>query len=200
VVHTSDTQARVQGLADVAKQTSSETRAAGERSAEAASQAGSAATGVAQQAARDGKETFARGMRAVAETAAPLADASFHEERRLIETSARVTDLFKEATSETAEDVQALTATYAQLGQGMLRMQHAYFNTVLHAMARARRQPKDLLRCRSVTEVAEVQRDMYMDGVAFMMESSTTLIRLAGEVVQGAARPLEGRAREHAAG
>jgi hypothetical protein len=33
-----------------------------------------------------------------------------------------------------------------------------------------------------------------------MLESSTTLIRLAGEIVQGVTGPLEARAREHARG
>jgi hypothetical protein len=47
-----------------------------------------------------------------------------------------------------------------------------------------------------MTEFAEVQRDLFTDGVAFMVDASTALLRLAGEVVQSAAEPLEGRAGE----
>jgi hypothetical protein len=122
----------------------------------------------------------------------------FDKGRRLLETSVHLTEVYREATSGTTGDVQALTLTYSQLGQGWLRMQHAYLDVVQKSLSHAKRQPRDLLRCKSVTELAEVQRDLYMDGVAFMLESSTALLRLAGEIVQGAAEPLEARGQQHA--
>lgn len=180
---------------DATNAATDEAREAGERGAEAAAEATRSAGNVVRHAAYQGREALTDGMQRAAEATAPLAEIGFGEGRKVIEASAHITDLLREASDETAEDVQALTMTYAQVGHGMLRMQHAWLNSMQRSMARARRQPQDLLRCRTVTEMAEVQRDLYMDGVAFMLESSTTLLRLAGEIVQGAASPLEARAQ-----
>jgi prophage DNA circulation protein len=170
-------------------------RAAIERGTDAAANAARGSSTAAVQFASQERNAAETGVRQMAEATSPAADASFNEGRRLIEASVRITDLYREASDDTAEDVQALTTSYAQLGQGLLRMQHAYFDVLHQALNRARRQPQDLLRCRSFADFAEVQRDLYKDGVAFMLESSTTLMRLAGEVVQVAARPLETRAQ-----
>jgi hypothetical protein len=156
------------------------------------------AADVTQQAIYQGREMVASGLGAVAEAAMPLAEVSFDKGRRLLETSVHLTELYREATRDTAGDVQALTLTYSQLGQGWLRMQHAYLNVVQKSLSHAKRQPQDLLRCKSATEFAEVQRDLYVSGVAFMLESSTALMRTAGEIVRGAAEPLEAQAQKHA--
>jgi hypothetical protein len=197
---TRDTESRVHKIGDAANHATDEARNIGERGTEAAAEATRTAINVGQHAADQGRETVSRGMRTVADASAPLAEMSYGQGRRFVETSARVSNLYREAGEETAGDVQALNTTYSQLGQGMMRMQHAYFDVMQQALARAKRQPQDLLRCKSVTEFAEVQRDLYTDSVAFMLESSTTLMRLAGEIVQGASGPLEARAREHGRG
>lgn len=181
---------------ETATEATGEIRKIGERSLDAAEDATKTAANTAQEAASQGRETMAKGMRTMADASAPLVEASYGEGRRLVETSAHITDLYRDATSRTAEDMQALTTTYSHLGLGLVRMQQAYLNALQQSFARARRQPHDLLRCKSMTEFAEVQRDLYTDGVAFMVDSSTALLRLAGEVVQSAAEPLEGRTGE----
>jgi hypothetical protein len=197
---TRDTESRVHKIGDAANHATDEARDIGERGTEAAAEATRTAIHVGQHAADQGRETVSRGMRMIADASAPLAEMSYGQGRRFVETSARVSNLYREAGDETAGDVQALTTTYSQLGQGMMRMQHAYFSVMQQSLSRAKHQPQDLLRCKSVTEFVEVQRDLYTDSVAFMLESSTTLMRLAGEIVQGATGPLEARAREHARG
>jgi hypothetical protein len=195
-----EAESRVHKIGDAANHATDQARNIGERGTEAAAEATRTAANVGQHAADQGQETISRGMRTMADASAPLVERSYGRGRRFVETSARVSDLYREAGEETAGDVQALNTTYSQLGQGMMRMQHAYFSALQQSLARAKRQPQDLLRCKSVVEFAEVQRDLYKDGVAFMLESSTTLMRLAGQIVQGATGPLEARAREHARG
>jgi Phasin protein len=190
-------EARIRKIGEAADRATDQAQDMGEKGAEVAAQATNTAAGVARRAAEQGRETFGRGLRTMAGASLPLAEQGYGEGRRLVETSARVADVYRKAADDTAGDVQALVATYSQLGQGLQRMQTAYFDLMQRSLARARRQPQDLLRCKTPVEFAEVQKDLFADGVAFMMESSTTLLRLAGEVVQSAAGPLEGRARAH---
>jgi hypothetical protein len=65
------------------------------------------------------------------------------------------------------------------------------------AVDRATHKPQDLLRCKTLEEFAEVQRDLYLDAVNHALESSTTLLtllQLAAQTAQQAMRPLHGRA------
>jgi hypothetical protein len=194
---TREPETRIRKFGDAADRATDEAQEMGEKGAGLTAQAVNTAAGVAGRAAEQGRETLGRGLRTVAEASIPLAEKSFGEGRRMVEASAHVADVYSKAANDTAEDMQALVASYAQLGQGLQRMQTAYFDLMQRSLARAKRQPQDLLRCKSPVEFAEVQKDLFTDGVAFMMESSTTLLRLAGQVVQGAAGPLEARARTH---
>jgi Phasin protein len=190
---TRETESRIHKIGDAANNATDEASNIGKRGTEVAEEATKTATDVAQHVADKGRETISAGMRTMADASASLVDIGYGRGRRFVEASARVTDFYREAGEETAADVQALTTTYSQLGQGLMRMQHAYFNAMQQSLARAKRRPQDLLRCKSVTEFAEVQRDLYTDNVAFMLQSSTTLMRLAGEIVQNVAGPLEAR-------
>jgi hypothetical protein len=194
---TRETESRIHQIGDAATNATDEASNISKRGTEAAAEAARTATNVAQHAVDQGRETISTGMRAMADASVPLAEVSYGQGRRFVEASARVTDLYREASDQTAADVQALSTTYSQLGQGMMRMQHAYFDVMQQWLARAKRRPQDLLRSKSLPEFAEVQRDLYTDSVAFMLESSTTLMRLAGEIARNAAGPLEARTRDH---
>jgi hypothetical protein len=153
---------------------------------------------VTQDAIHQGREIVGNGLGVVAGASLPMVEITYDRGRRLLDTAARVTELYREAANSTAGDMQALVQSYSQFGQGLLRMQHEYLSSVQSSFSRAKHQPQDLLRCKSVADFAEVQKDLYVDGVAFMMESSSALVRLAGEVVRNAAGPLEARAPKHA--
>jgi uncharacterized protein (DUF1778 family) len=59
-----------------------------------------------------------------------------------------------------------------------------------HTMEHAAQKPKDLLRCKNAIEVAEVQRDLYLDAINHAFESTSRLLDLAGRTAQDAVRPL----------
>jgi hypothetical protein len=46
------------------------------------------------------------------------------------------------------------------------------------------------LRCKNATEVAEMQRDLYLDAINHAFESTSRLLDLAGRTAQDAVRPL----------
>jgi hypothetical protein len=155
---------------------------------------------ITQRAADQGREAVMSGLRAMAGAQGPLADASYTQGRQFLETSAGVTNVYRETTESTAEDVQALVSSYAHFGLGLQQMQHAYFDllhrSLEHATKRGARRPQDLLRCSSLLEFAEVQRDLYRDSIRITLEASTTMFRLGSQVAQNALQPLDSRARD----
>lgn len=144
----------------------------------------------AKRAADQDQERVRAGMRMMAETAAGLADAN-----SALEATARISGLYRRTMEDTTEDMQALMACCANVGQGIQQMQQAWFEVLRRSLEQGRRQPQDLLRCRSPEEFAQVQRDLYLDGVAVMLDSSMAMLRATGEMVNKAMKPLEGRAR-----
>jgi hypothetical protein len=172
-------------------------REIGEKTAEAGLETARRTSKAAEEMASKNREHFAEGMRAFADACAPMAEAGKDAHRRVVEASSRINDLYSEAAEGSARDVQALTSSCLQLGHGLLRLQKGYLNAVQQSLTEAKHHPQDLLACRSVTELAEVQRDFFLDGINFMVQSSTTMMQMAGEIVQNAAGPLENRTAEH---
>lgn len=189
---------RVGNAAQQTKEAVRTVRNIGVRSNDVIEDAAKRTVEVTREAARQGQEALAKGIDVAAEVASPLAEASYDAGSRVVGNSAHITALYREATSDTAEDLQALTTTYYQLGQGLVRLQRAYLDTVQQSFGRAKRQPHELLRCNSMAEFVEVQLDLYKDGVAFVLETNTALLKLAGEVVLNAVQPLEARAGDRA--
>lgn len=151
-----------------------------------------------KSAPRRGENLLSRDFESLNDVSDSLTEAGYGEGRWWLETSLRVADLCREARAATAADVQALTATYSHLGVGFTRIHNAFLDLVQKSLDRAKRQPEDLLRCRSVAEVAEIQRDLYQSGVEFMLEMSTTVVHLGQDTARDAARPLEARANARA--
>jgi hypothetical protein len=90
--------------------------------------------------------------------------------------------------------MQALFTCALSLTRGMQEMQLTALRMFDNAAERGARKPRDLLRCRSMTDVAEMQRDLYRDSVNDMIKANSTLLQIAGRVVQEAMRPLHGAA------
>jgi Phasin protein len=190
-------EASVRRAGQAAEEGAAEARAVGASGIAAAARTTDAAVGIARRLTEQGREAMGMGLRAAAEANVPLTDAGYVEGRRLLDDTTRIANLYREASEDTAADVQALVASAAQLGRGLQRMQDAYLDVLQRALGRAKRQPHDLLRCRSAVEFAEVQRDLYVDGVTTALEMNAALLHLACQVAQDAAAPLEGRRAAH---
>jgi hypothetical protein len=70
-------------------------------------------------------------------------------------------------------------------------MQHAWLELLDHSMERAMHRPQEFLRCRSLTELAEVQCDLYTDAINHALASSNQLLELASRTAQETSRPLQ---------
>ena len=95
---------------------------------------------ITQRAADRGRENVRQGVHAITSAQAPLADMGYDNSRRFVETTASVTEVYRDATESTAEDVMSLVGAYSNIGRGMQRYQHALFDemkTYLQAYAAA---------------------------------------------------------------
>jgi hypothetical protein len=191
-------------LRAVAGQNAQDARNIGERTAEAAARTADTVADVTrdmtQRVADQGREAVRLGLRAVAGAQAPLADVSYDRSRRLVETTARVTDIYHDAAQRTADDVQALVGSFTSLGRGLQQYQHAYLDVLNRSLESVSRKQQDLFRANSPVELAEVQRDIYLDAVNNMLTGSTMLLQIAGQIAQEAVKPLQERARAHGRG
>ena len=89
-----------------------------------------------------------------------------------------------------SERVHALFSSAMVVSRGLQSMQHAWLEMMDHTMEHATHKPQDLLRCKNAIEVAEVQRDLYLDAINHAFESTSRLLDIAGRTAQDAVRPL----------
>lgn len=189
-----------------ADQVGREARQIGERSVEAAKRTAETtadATRRTPEVAADitrrlfdhGPEAAMTSLRAIAGVQRPLADAGFEQSRRVLETTAHITDVYREGAERAANEAHALFDAWANLGRGLQRYQRTYFELFQQSMGTIARKRQDLLRSNSPVEFAEVQRDLYVDLVRNASTANATLLHLTGQIVQDAVRPLEQRAQ-----
>jgi phasin family protein len=153
------------------------------RTFQAAAEAGARTASAASNGARIG-------LNATAEAGGRMADASYDQGRRLLASTAHAMDIYNGATERSAERVQALMYSALTLSRGLRKMQHAWLEILDHSMEHAVHRPQDLLRCKSLTEIAEVQCDLYTDAINHAFESSSRLLELASRTAEEAVRPL----------
>jgi hypothetical protein len=116
---------------------------------------------------------------------------SFDRGQKMLSSAAQAMEIYTDATGRSAERMQALVSSAMIMGRGIHKMQHAWLEILDRSMDQAAHRPQDLLRCKSMVELAEVQRDLYTDAVNRAFESSTRLLELAGRTAQDAVRTLQ---------
>lgn len=149
-----------------------------------------AATNMSSKAAEQGRDLMLMGARTAADVGSRFADISFGRGHHAMSSAAHAMDIYREASERSAQRVQALFSSAMTLGRGMQQMQHAWLEMVDQRMENAVHKPQDLLRCKNVVEMAEIQRDLYIDAINHAFESTGRLLDLAGQTVQDAVRPL----------
>jgi hypothetical protein len=179
---------------EMAQQAAEELRDASDTVAETVVRTADAAVEMGQRVAEQGREVMLLGVRAAAGMNGRIADAGYGRSHHLVGAAARAMEIYRDAGESTAENVQALFSASMTVSRGAQQMQHAWFELLDRAVNRATHKPQDLLRCKTLEQVAEVQRDLYLDAVNHALESGTTLLQLAAQTAQQALRPLQARA------
>lgn len=150
-----------------------------------------AATAMTSKVAEQSREVMMMAARAAAGVSGHVADIGFGRSHHLLSSTAQAMDVYRDASERSAERVHALVSSYMSLGRGLQQMQHAWLEIVDHTLENATHKPQDMLRCKTLVELAEVQRDLYLDTISHAVESSSRLLELAGRAAQEAVRPLQ---------
>jgi hypothetical protein len=157
---------------------------------ETVAETANAATSMSTKAAEQSREVLMMGMRTAAGVSSRVADISFGRGHDLMSSAAHMMDIYRDASERSAERVQALFSSAMMMGRGLQSIQHAWLEMMDHSIEHAAHKPQDLLRCKNVVELAEVQRDLYLDAINHAFESTGRLLDLAGRTAQDAVRPL----------
>jgi hypothetical protein len=174
---------------------SSATKAAAGQTDHVTESVASAAADVSSKAAASGRDAMLFGMRTAAGVGGKVADISFERGHHLVNSTVQALDIYADATERSAERVQALMSSAMVWTRGMQKMQRAWLEMIDHSMERAAHRPQDLLRCKTLVEVAEVQRHLYTAVIDNALESSSRLFELASGAAQDAVRPLQSQHR-----
>lgn len=194
-----DTAARVTkesmtDAANVAQNATDRARAVGRNMTDTMAETAHAATNLSSKLADENRDTMTMGMRTAAGVSGRVADISFGRGQRLLSSTAQAMDIYRDASERSAERVQALFSSAMTWSRGLQRMQHAWLEMVDNTMGNATHKPQDLLRCKNIVELAEVQRDLYLDAINHAFDSTTRLLDIAGRTAQDAVRPLQSHA------
>jgi len=185
-------------MPDVIDKSTEATKRFAGTAADATRRTAEAATETAQRAADQGREATMSGLHAFAGAQGPLADEGFKQSRRALEITSGVTDAYRQAAERAADDARALFDSWMNLVRGLQQWQHAYVDALRQSLESVATKRQDMLQSDSPVHFAEVQRDLYVDLVSNTVQASTTLLELAGRIVQESARPLQGRAHARA--
>ncbi|HEX3576787.1 MAG TPA: phasin family protein [Rhodopila sp.] len=175
---------------NVAQNATDRAREAGHSMNETVAETVHAATNMSSKAAEQGREAMMTGLRTYAGVGSRVADISFSRGQHMMSSAAHAMDIYRDASERSAERVQALFSSAMVMGRGLQSMQHAWLEMMDHTMENAVHKPQDLLRCKNMIELAEVQRDLYLDAINHAFESTSRLLDLAGRTAQEAVRPL----------
>jgi hypothetical protein len=111
------------------------------------------------------------------------------------ETVDRAADAAGRAADETARTARDLTGAFANsysvFADGIQELQHGYWRIVQQSVDIAANTPTEMMRCRTLTELSELQRDIfhkYLDGV---VDANRTLMDVSVRVTGTAVRPLQ---------
>jgi hypothetical protein len=181
----------VSQVSQAAQTVTDRARDAGQSMTESVAETANAATDISTKVAEQGREVMLLGMRTAAGVSGRVADIGYGRGHHLLASTVHAMDIYRDASERSAGRMQALLSSALTLGRSIQQMQHAWLEILDHTLEHAAHKPQDLLRCKTLVEVAEVQRDLYLDAINHAFKSSTRLLELASRTAQEAARPLQ---------
>ena len=174
----------------IAQNAADRAREAGLSMTETVAETANAAANMSSKAAEQSREVMMMGVRTAAGVGSRVADINFGRGHHLLASAAHAMDVYRDASERSSERVQALFSSYMTFGRGLQHLQHAWLEMVDHTIENAAHKPQDMLRCKNIIELAEVQRDLYIDAVNHAFESTSRLLDIAGRTAQDAVKPL----------
>ena len=131
----------------------------------------------------------------VAEGQRKLADTFTEQSGRTLEAVAQASEIYRDATGATTEDMTALLSSVSVVAKGMQEIQRAWIDTLQQSLQATAKAPQTMLRCSTFSEMAASHRDLLRESMESWLQGNARMLRLAGKIAEDAARPIEGRAR-----
>jgi hemerythrin-like domain-containing protein len=164
----------------------------------AAVRAQKAAERSAREAAEKVVDTIERGAASVQDSARQVtANLTERAQRATSEARAALT-VYSESTREIAEGLQAVRASSSVSREAASEVYTACMEWAEKATRTNAELSQQLLQCRSVTQVAEVQRQFVTSALRNWMESRAKVLEIAQHSSRQALRPLDGRLNDAA--
>ena len=152
-----------------------------------------AASDLSSRAAEQSRDMLLMGVRTAADVGCRVADISFGRGHHWLASTTQAMDIYRDASDRSAECLQALFSGYLTFGRGLQAIHHAWLEAADHTIESAAHKPQDMLRCKNVIELAEMQRDLYLDTLNHAFESTSRLLDIAGRTAQDTVRSMEAR-------
>jgi S-methylmethionine-dependent homocysteine/selenocysteine methylase len=159
--------------------------------AETVARAVDTAAAMSSKVVEEAREAMMAGVRTVASVGGHVANISFDRGHNLLASATHTMDIYRDASERSADGIQALFSSWMAMGRGLQQMQHTCLEIFDESMEHAVHKPQDLLRCKTIAEVAEVQRDLYVDAVSQAITSSSRLLEMMNNAARDAMRPLQ---------
>lgn len=124
-----------------------------------------------RRAQRQGVEEFERGGRAMLAAA----------------------EIFGETAQLTAEDFQAIATCSTIAAGGMTELRQAWMECLSRGLRAGARASREMMGCRTIDQLADVQRSFLKESLENLLEGSAQLLRISGRISEDARRPIEDR-------
>jgi hypothetical protein len=124
-----------------------------------------------------------------------LADSIAEQSGRTLESVAQASEIYRDATGATTEDMTALLSSYSVMAKGLQDIQRAWIDALQRSLRTGAKAPQSMLGCTSFSDVAATHRELIRESMDAWLEGNARMLRLAGKIAEDAARPIEMRAR-----
>ncbi len=104
--------------------------------------------------------------------------------------------VYSDSAQTIADDLQAIRATSAVSVEGMSEIYSAWMEWFSKAASTNAEASQQLLQCKTVMQVAELQREFVTTAMRNWMEGSTKVLQITQRTSKQALRPLDGRLSE----
>jgi hypothetical protein len=178
------------GQAASAQNGAGHSKEAAQTASETVAEAADTVTAMPSKMVERGYEAMMTGVRTAADVGGHVADISFDRGHHLLSSTTQIVGIYRNASEQSAGRIQALFSSWMAMSRGFQQMPHAWLSILDHAAKSAVQKPQDILRCKTMVEVAEVQRNLYNSAINQSFELSNRLFELVNLTAQDAARPL----------
>jgi len=138
-------------------------------------------------------ETLQHGSEAIGENMRRAQRQSVEEFERGGRAMLAAAEILGETAQLTAEDLQAIATCSTIAAGGMSELRQAWMECLGRGFRAGARASQEMMRCRSIDQLADVQRNFLKESLENLLEGSAQLLRISGRISEDARRPIENR-------